>query len=135
MRVFDFAHVELCARNPRECLSRWHARIDQNRRNEEMVQTDIFLWFVLRYRYQIISYVYRPRWSSRLCLVQYRYCPNTNQVPIRPTVVGGAYERVCPGGWGSVATADSDGDGNPDFLLDKPSTGETAIWYLNKSEQ
>lgn len=36
-----------------------------------------------------------------------------------------------PGGWELVATADVNGDGYPDYLLYKPSTRETAIYYFN----
>jgi hypothetical protein len=32
-----------------------------------------------------------------------------------------------------VATADFDGDGNPDYLLYNASTHQTAIWYLNNN--
>jgi hypothetical protein len=32
-----------------------------------------------------------------------------------------------------VATADFDGDGNPDYVLYKASTRQTAIWYLNNN--
>ena len=38
-----------------------------------------------------------------------------------------------PGGWGLVGTSDFNGDGHPDYLLYKPNTRQTAIWYLNNN--
>src|SRR5437773_2298653 len=53
-----------------------------------------------------------------------------------PTLVGRAngpsVPRV-PSGWALAATADFNGDGHPDYLLYKPNTRQTAIWYLNNN--
>ena len=53
-----------------------------------------------------------------------------------PRLVGSAHgpsvPRV-PSGWGWVGAADFNGDGHPDYLLYKPNTRQTAIWYLNNN--
>ena len=41
--------------------------------------------------------------------------------------------RPSPGGWSLIGTADFNGDGKPDYLLYKPSTRQTAIWYMNNN--
>src|SRR4029450_10066133 len=38
-----------------------------------------------------------------------------------------------PGGWELIATGDFNGDGSPDYVLYKPTTRQTAIWYLNNN--
>jgi hypothetical protein len=43
------------------------------------------------------------------------------------------YGPTVPSGWVLVATADFDGDGNPDYVLYNGRTHETAIWYLNNN--
>jgi hypothetical protein len=49
-------------------------------------------------------------------------------------LIGGAYGPKLPSGsWSLAATADFNGDGNPDYLLYAPNTRQTAIWYLNNN--
>jgi hypothetical protein len=36
-------------------------------------------------------------------------------------------------GWNVAGIADFNNDGHPDYLLFNPTTGETAIWYLNNN--
>jgi len=50
-----------------------------------------------------------------------------------PTLIGTANGPTVPTGWVLVATADFDGDGNPDYVLYKTSTRQAAIWYLNNN--
>ena len=45
----------------------------------------------------------------------------------------GVFGPTVPSGWVLVATADFDGDGNPDYVLYNGGTHETAIWYLNNN--
>jgi elongation factor P hydroxylase len=47
--------------------------------------------------------------------------------------VGSARGPTLPGGWSIVSVADFNGDGHPDYLLFKPSTGQSVIWYLSGS--
>src|SRR6266567_1897166 len=51
------------------------------------------------------------------------------------TRVAAAYGPTIPGVWvwELVATADFNGDGKPDYLLYKGTTGQTAIWYLSNN--
>jgi hypothetical protein len=53
--------------------------------------------------------------------------------PIPVGMVGAALGPIVSNGWALVATADPEGDGNPDYLLCKASTRQTAIWYLNNN--
>jgi hypothetical protein len=45
----------------------------------------------------------------------------------------GVYGPTPPNGWELVATADFNGDGNPDYVLYGAATRQTAIWYLNNN--
>ena len=38
-----------------------------------------------------------------------------------------------PSGWGLWATADFNGDGHPNYVLENANTGRTVIWYLNNN--
>src|SRR5207247_1367355 len=51
------------------------------------------------------------------------------------TRIAAAYGPTIPGVWvwELVATADFNGDGKPDYLLYKGTTGQTAIWYLSNN--
>lgn len=39
--------------------------------------------------------------------------------------------KVLPAGWNVAAALDCNGDGKPDLVLYNPTTGQTAVWYLN----
>lgn len=45
-------------------------------------------------------------------------------------MIGAAFGPTIPLTWPLVATADFDGDGNPDYVLYNPGSGQTAIGYL-----
>ena len=47
--------------------------------------------------------------------------------------LGAALGRLFLCGWILVGTADFNGDGNPDYVLYKASTRQTAIWYMNNN--
>ena len=51
------------------------------------------------------------------------------------TRIAAAYGPTIPGVWvwELVATADFNGDGKPDYVLYKGTTGQTAIWYLSNN--
>src|SRR5437667_92253 len=51
------------------------------------------------------------------------------------THIAAAYGPTIPGVWvwELVATADFNGDGKPDYVLYKGTTGQTAIWYLSNN--
>jgi len=50
--------------------------------------------------------------------------------------IDGAYITPVPdAGWQAVAVEDFDGDGHPDILLQNPSTGQLAIWYMNNNQR
>ena len=46
-------------------------------------------------------------------------------------VVNAAYGPELPSDWRLVDAADFNGNGRPDYLLFRPSTAQTAIWYLS----
>ena len=48
-------------------------------------------------------------------------------------LIGSAWGPIVPSGWALVATGDFNGDSKPDFVIYKPSTGQTGIWYLNNN--
>jgi hypothetical protein len=49
------------------------------------------------------------------------------------TLVSGEFGPTLPAGWSLIGTADFNGDGKPDYLLYRASTGQTAIWYMNNN--
>jgi VCBS repeat protein/PQQ enzyme-like repeat protein len=67
------------------------------------------------------------------------FIPRTGQTVIgylsgpTPTVIGVALGPTLPSGWALVATNDFNGDGKPDHVLYRASTGQTAILYLNNN--
>jgi FG-GAP repeat len=67
------------------------------------------------------------------------FIPRTGQTVIgylsgpTPTVIGVALGPTLPSGWALVATNDFNGDGKPDYVLYRASTGQTAILYLNNN--
>ena len=50
-----------------------------------------------------------------------------------PTLIGASWRPTLTSGWKMTATADFNSDGNPDYLLYKAGTHQTAIWYLNNN--
>ena len=48
-------------------------------------------------------------------------------------LVSGAFGPTLPVNWDLVATADFNGDGHPDYVLENRDTGRTVIWYLNNN--